>query len=235
MDEQRGRTPEERSYYALSTRVYRAFAPFYDLVASPLRGLRREVAAVVPIDGRSRVLDVATGTGSQAIAFAEKAGEVVGIDLSESMLGVARKKNRFSHLTFRQGDATELPFENASFDVACISFALHEMPRSVRERTLREMARVVKPSGDIVIVDYALPASAVVGAIVYHVVKLYERDLYAEFVRTDLPALLDTMGIAVREKRRALGGLAQIVVGARPEATRSERRNDCSQDRHAPC
>jgi protein-L-isoaspartate O-methyltransferase len=74
-------TDEERNDYALEQTMYAAFAPFYDLVALPLRSARRDVAALAGTDARSRVLDIATGTGAQARAFAETAGEVVGIDL----------------------------------------------------------------------------------------------------------------------------------------------------------
>jgi tRNA/tmRNA/rRNA uracil-C5-methylase (TrmA/RlmC/RlmD family) len=92
-----GQTEEERAYYSLSRRVYPVFAPFYDAVALPLRKLRHEVTEMVDLGPDARVLDVATGTGSQALAFAAKAREVVGIDLSEAMLRVARRKNRFTH------------------------------------------------------------------------------------------------------------------------------------------
>ena len=120
MDEREAPSQEERAYYALSRRVYAVFASFYDAVAFPVRGLRHKVASLVELRPVSRLLDVATGTGSQALAFAEQAGEVVGIDLSEAMLRVARRKNRFSNVTFLRGDAVALPFGDESFDAACV-------------------------------------------------------------------------------------------------------------------
>jgi demethylmenaquinone methyltransferase/2-methoxy-6-polyprenyl-1,4-benzoquinol methylase len=214
MEERLNRTDEEREYYALNKRVYAAFAPFYDFVTFPIGKLRRQVAAAAGVDARSRVLDVATGTGAQARAFAEKAGEVIGVDLSAAMLRVARRKNRFPNLIFRQADATELPFGDARFDVACISFALHEMPRSIRERTVAEMARVTKPGGTIVVVDYGQPRDAF-GNVLYHLVKLYERDHYVDFIRSDLRALLQQAGIEVGDDRAVLLGTVRIVTGSR--------------------
>jgi ubiquinone/menaquinone biosynthesis C-methylase UbiE len=90
---------------------------------------------------------------------------------------------------------------------------MHEMPPTIREATVREMARVTKPTGRIVIVDYRLPDNPVGRAIGYHAVKLYERDRYAEFMRSDLNGLLRTAGIQVQEERAALLGMIRIVVG----------------------
>jgi demethylmenaquinone methyltransferase/2-methoxy-6-polyprenyl-1,4-benzoquinol methylase len=207
-------TDEERRYYALNQRVYRVFAWFYDLVASPLRNVRHRVAGMIGIDAHTRVLDVATGTGSQARAFAERAGEVVGLDLSEAMLRVARDRNRASNLTFVQGDATQLPFGDASFDVASISLALHEMPMSIRQRVLAEVVRVVRPGGAIVVIEYARPPGAL-GDAFYRVVKTFEPDQYVDFMRSDLHALLRGAGIEVRDERTALFSAIRIVLGTR--------------------
>ena len=152
------------------------------------------------------------------MAFAETAKEVVGVDLSDAMLRIARRKNRFSNVTFRQADAVDLPFGNGTFDAACISFALHEMPSSVRERVVGEIARVTRPGGRIVIVDYALPRNPIASSLAYHVIKLYERDSYAKFVKSDLEALVKSAGIEPSGRRPALGGIAAIFTGRRAES-----------------
>ena len=206
---------EERAYYDLNDRVYSRFAPFYDLVALPLRRFRHEVVRAAAIGPGSRVLDVATGTGSQASAFADVAREVVAIDLSPAMLAVARRKRGRPNVTFVQADATALPFADREFDAACVSFALHEMPAAIREAVLREMVRVTAPGGTIVVVDYGLPRKALARFVVRHVVELYERDHYAEFIRTDVRAFLEQAGVSVREERRGLGGIARVLVGNR--------------------
>src|SRR5688572_5350151 len=148
---QGGPTAEEREYYSLNERVYRSLAPFYDLVVRPIKRLRREVVRISGATAESKILDIATGTGEQACAFATDCREVVGVDISEAMLRRARGKNRFDNLSFLHADATNLPFGDGEFDVSCICFALHEMPPSIREATLREMARVTKSNGRIVI------------------------------------------------------------------------------------
>ena len=206
-------TDEERHYYALNRRVYSSFAYFYDLVAFPLKRLRGDVARFADLRRSDVLLDVATGTGEQAFAFAPLVGKVVGIDLSDAMLGVARGKNRFSNVTFERADGTAPPFADASFDAASVSFALHEMPASVRDRILFEMVRLTKPGGRIIVVDYALPQSPLAAWLASHAIQLYERDHYVEFVRSDLSAMLESAGIRQLKTKRALWGLATVVVG----------------------
>lgn len=214
-----GRTEEELAYYALSRRVYALFASVYDAAVFPFKRLRRNVAATVELKPGARMLDVATGTGQQAFAFAKKAREVVGIDLSEAMLRVARRNNRYSNVTFQLADAAALPFEDASFDASCVSFALHEMPNSIRERVLREMARVTKPGGFVVVVDYALPRNHVANRLAYHLIKLFEHEHYTTFVTSDISALFRRAGLELSTRRSALAGVASITLGRRSEAS----------------
>lgn len=216
--ETRGRTDEEREYYSLSERVYEKFAPFYDLIVRPLRRMRREVAAMSEVQAGTRILDVATGTGEQALAFARRGAEVIGIDLSERMLRVARRKSRLPNLSFQRADAAELPFPSASFDVVSISFALHEMPDTVREAVLSDAARVTKPGGLVVVVDYSLPRPRLARALAYHIVKLYERDHYEDFVRRDMRGLLAKAGVRLRDTRSRLLGSVGIWTGVKSDA-----------------
>jgi demethylmenaquinone methyltransferase/2-methoxy-6-polyprenyl-1,4-benzoquinol methylase len=185
---------------------------------------------MVDLPRGARLLDVATGTGQQAFAFAEKASEVVGIDLSEEMLRIAGRKNRFPNVSFKLADAAELPFENQSFDAACVSFALHEMPSSVRERVVREMARVTRPGGSITIVDYGLPKSPIASTLAFHIVKLYESEHYADFVKSDWRALLKSAGVEVSDARPALRGMARVMTGRRTASVARVRHDSEKAD-----
>lgn len=207
-------TEEERAYYALQKRVWPFLAPFYEpAVFLPLHKLRHRVADRVHLPPGARILDVATGTGGQARAFAAQAQEVVGVDLSEAMFRVARRTNRAPNVHFRQADASRLPFADASFDAACISFALHEMPAGVRDRVLAEMVRVTKPGAPILVVDYRLPSNPLVRWLVFHLERAYEGEHYGHFMAADLVALLEAAGIGVVEQQPVLRGLGRIVIG----------------------
>ena len=212
-------TAEEAKYYFMVKKVMRILAPFYDVAFEFLSlgaesRLRNQVADFANAQQGSRILDVATGTGGQAFAFARKGCNVVGIDLSEDMLDIANRKNKYENAKFEIADATNLPFEDKSFDVSCVSFALHDMIPSIREKTLKEMARVTKTKGTIIIVDYALPKNKISRFFVYNIVKLYEV-YYSEFIKSDLEALLRKSGIEIKEKRPVLFGAGRILKGVK--------------------
>ncbi|MBM2831713.1 MAG: 2-heptaprenyl-1,4-naphthoquinone methyltransferase [Dehalococcoidia bacterium] len=206
---------EEQEYYSLTKKAFDKLAPFYDFVTAPFSKLRDDVVEFAAAPADSRILDVATGTGKQAFAYARRGYDVTGIDLTEAMLRIARGKNKYPKVRFQAADATKLPFEDRSFDVSCISFALHDMPLSIREKVLKEMVRVTNPAGTIVVVDYGLPQNRIGRFLIRRFVSLYEGKYYQGFIRADLRALLGSAGIAIKEERRAVLGAARIVKAAR--------------------
>jgi ubiquinone/menaquinone biosynthesis methyltransferase len=116
------------------------------------RWRKRTVAALqLPVDGPSRVLDLATGTGDLAIDIARRhrGAHVIGSDPSVGMLDVGRHKIIDRRLEGRVelevGDAQQLRFEDDSFDGCTIAFGIRNVPD--RAAALREMARVVRPGG----------------------------------------------------------------------------------------
>jgi demethylmenaquinone methyltransferase/2-methoxy-6-polyprenyl-1,4-benzoquinol methylase len=109
----------------------------------------------------ARVLDCATGTGDLAFAFEKKSGgkaEVVGTDFCEEMLEEARKKakQRNSTVCFEWADATQLQYPDASFDLASISFGIRNT--SDPQKVLRELGRVVRPGGKVLILEFGQPS-----------------------------------------------------------------------------
>lgn len=206
-------TEEEKEYYKLVKKAFAILAPFYDAVCSPVSGLRDKVVSFTNAKNGSKILDVATGTGKQAFAFARKGYEVVGIDFSEAMLNVAKKKNKYRNAKFAIADATDLPIEDNSFDVSSVSLALHEIPLSIREKVLKEMVRATKPKGTIVIVDYDLPKNKIGRFLIYHFIALYEAEYYTNFIKSDLETLLTKNGIEIIEKNTLLFRVGRILKG----------------------
>jgi ubiquinone/menaquinone biosynthesis C-methylase UbiE len=107
-----------------------------------------ELEILAPLVRGRRVLDVATGTGLTLMGLAELAQRAVGVDLSRGMLRRARQRA----LLVAQGDASALPLPDASFDVACCFKAFPHLPEP--ERTLRELGRVVRQGGHVVVELY---------------------------------------------------------------------------------
>ncbi len=105
------------------------------------------------------MLDVATGTGDLAIALAGRVapgGEVVGSDFSEEMLVRARRKNPSPQtLSFEWGDALDLSYPDDSFDAATVGFAARNFADLAAG--LREMRRVVRPGGRVVVLEFTTP------------------------------------------------------------------------------
>ncbi len=120
------------------------------------------VDQVNPLPGQ-RVLDVATGTGLVAFALARRGCTVVGVDQSEDMLAGARRHLADRHptlehqITFVRGEAEKLPFDDGEFDALTFTYLLRYVDD--RAATMRELARVVKPSGRIGMVEFGVPAS----------------------------------------------------------------------------
>ena len=107
----------------------------------------------------SKILDVCCGTGDIAIALKAKGCEAIGLDFSPAMLEVAKKKFP-EGIAWIQGNAMDLPFEDNSFDGACISFGLRNTPDY--KKVLSEMKRVVRPGGIIACLDSFVPDNAFV-------------------------------------------------------------------------
>lgn len=100
-----------------------------------------------------KVLDLAAGTGTSSEPFADEGVRVVPCDFSIGMLQVG--KARRPDLSFTAGDATRLPFADASFDAVTISFGLRNVVDTVG--SLREMLRVTRPGGRIVVCEFSSP------------------------------------------------------------------------------
>ena len=110
-----------------------------------------KLSHVKPTD---RILDVATGPGYVAMLFAEKANEVVGVDLTPAFVAKAQAASAergFKNISFREGDVEKLPFANETFDIVTCHKALHHFPSAAK--ALQEMHRVLKRGGRLVIGD----------------------------------------------------------------------------------
>jgi ubiquinone/menaquinone biosynthesis C-methylase UbiE len=110
----------------------------------------------VPTRGDERALDAGTGVGALAFALAPLVAEVVGVDLSRERLAEARARAAaLPNVTFVEGDARDLPFDDASFDLAGTLRVLHHLTRP--ELVFAELARVTRPRAVILVVDQLAP------------------------------------------------------------------------------
>jgi ubiquinone/menaquinone biosynthesis C-methylase UbiE len=130
---------------------------FYSTILDPILAPMRKRVNKEIFPGK-KIIDIACGTGAQVFELSEIASEIVGVDLSESMIihaqGSVRKKN-IQNAAFFVCDATNLSmFNKNSFDIAIMSMALHQFDPAFHSTVLGEMKRV---ANEIIIVDYAVP------------------------------------------------------------------------------
>src|SRR5271169_4243800 len=151
--------------------MFDRIAGVYDLMNTAMTaGLhhrwRARAADLARVGPGARALDVATGTGDLAIELARRVspgGEVVGCDFAEGMLTRARAKaslpgERRVVPRFEWGDALELPYQDSSFDAAAVGFGARNF--SDLPRGLRELTRVVRPGGRVVVLEITTPTQA---------------------------------------------------------------------------
>jgi len=143
------------------------------LAAGQTRRWRKAVVdAVAPMPGE-RILDLAAGTGTSSVPFSAAGAYVVPSDFSLGMLRVGKGRQPF--LPFVAGDGMALPFRDGAFDAATISFGL----RNLHDRMagLRELLRVVRPGGRLVVCEFSQPTWAPF------------RTVYTEYLMKALPAV----------------------------------------------
>jgi len=137
------------------------------------RAWRRATAAALALRPGERVLDLGAGTGVSTVDLAKSGAYAVGSDISLGMLGVGRRVR--PQVPLVAGDALALPFADASFDAVTISFALRNIGDTAG--ALREMARVTRPGGRLVVCEFSHPTVPVF------------RKVYMSYLMGSLPAV----------------------------------------------
>lgn len=179
----------------------------YEIGSFFIRRLRQKAAKMMVEKKKLRVIDIATGTGAHAYELANLGHEVVGIDLDKNMLAKAgRKTSTKLKLSFLYGDGTRLPFRSNEFDVATISFAMHDVPAKIGVKILKEAKRVINKDGFIYIVDYDQLGTCR-SKILYAVAIIYESPNYKSFVKRDFNYYLQETGLKIGKKDTFAGAI----------------------------
>jgi ubiquinone/menaquinone biosynthesis C-methylase UbiE len=168
---------------------------------------------------RCRLLDVACGTGRtlHQLARAHPQLALWGVDLSPAYVSTARRRLAAAGVgaALAVENAERLPFADGAFDVATSVYLLHELPRPARRAVVRELARVVRPGGLVVLEDSAqLAESAELAGVLREFPRELHEPFYADYLEDDLAALLESAGLAVAEVEPHL--VAKVVIARRP-------------------
>jgi ubiquinone/menaquinone biosynthesis C-methylase UbiE len=141
------------------------FLPLYDLIAKLLGadGARQTLFALAPLRSADHVLDIGCGTGTFTTTLKQRypGVDVTGLDPDPKVLARARHKAEQARVPVRydQGFADALEYPTASFDVVFSSFMFHHLEGGNREKSLREVRRVLKPGGSFYLLDFEVSPS----------------------------------------------------------------------------
>jgi demethylmenaquinone methyltransferase/2-methoxy-6-polyprenyl-1,4-benzoquinol methylase len=157
-------TPDGKRQFVRS--LFATIADRYDLITVVLsyaqdKRWKTTLTELAAPEAGARVLDLATGTGDIALLFAARRARVVGLDVTLRMIELARRKAAgVQSATFLVGDMLTLPFTAGSFDIVTTGYGLRNVPDLAG--AIDEIARVLKPGGQALSLDFNRPSSAVV-------------------------------------------------------------------------
>ena len=154
-------TPDTKRRYV--RRLFSTIADRYDLITAVLSygqdaRWKRKLVGLADVRKGERALDLACGTGDIAFAVAARGAKAVGLDITHRMLELARAKS--TAVTFLTGDMASLPFRSASFELVTTGYGLRNVPDL--DTAIDEIARVLKPGGRLLSLDFNRPESPIV-------------------------------------------------------------------------
>lgn len=158
--------PEAQEKAPFVQQLFNRISPFYDQMNDVMtmgmhRLWKKEACQKLNVAANSKLLDVCCGTGDLSFYLAKTytQSKITGIDFSFNMLEVAHQRNSLANqtqqITFIQGDALALPFEDTSFDGAVIAYGLRNV--SNYDTCLSELHRILKPEAKLAILDMSHP------------------------------------------------------------------------------
>lgn len=172
---------------------------------------RRLALTGLEIQPQMQVLDLCCGSGQATAVLVQCSQQVMGLDASPRSLQRARQN--VPQATFVEGFAENMPFADGQFDRVHTSMALHEMSFPQLQAILSEVYRVLKPGGVFALVDFHPPTQAVFWPGLALFFALLETETAWQFIRLDLPALLQQTGFQVTVHALYAGGSLQVLHG----------------------
>lgn len=190
-----------------SVLFYKVMSGFYDLLdviyfrkyeTSPRKIVNKSIVS------GDKVLDLCTGTGTNAVNIAKRDNSVIlkGVDISKDMLVIAKskaKKEKLNNIKFYEMDATNMRFKDKCFDKILLSLVLHETDEDLAAKMIKEAIRVLKDDGEIIVTEWER-SSDVIKKILFFPIEILEPKPYKSFVVKNLYAYFDEFGLEVIEE-----------------------------------
>ncbi len=166
-----------------------------------------------------QVLDLCCGSGKlipHISPYIAANGHITGVDICEPALRIARKETKNQSITLHLALATHLPFRDSFFDKCFISMGLHHMSNQDRYLTLKEVCRVLKIGGSLIVAEYNLPEKALSRLMAYAFVRTDRSgEAYKMVTRGSLLKEIETAGLKIKRREPICRGLLQLVEAIR--------------------
>lgn len=209
---------------------YKLFAQFYDFIdvlyfqdyaKSPRKALLDRIS------GNEKILDLCTGTATNAIEIAKVKTnvQIVGVDLSDDMLRVAKNKvirAGLKNISLYRMDAADLRFRNESFDKILLSLVLHELDEALTGKILNEAKRILKPHGEIIITEWE-PSRRLLQKLLFLPVHCLESKRYRDFIKKDLNRYFENYGLKIHRVKHC--NYTKVIVLKNINMQRNSLRN----------
>jgi ubiquinone/menaquinone biosynthesis C-methylase UbiE len=163
----------------------------------------KKLVEIARVTGHEHVLDVATGGGHTANAFAPLVNKVTAVDLTPEMLTAAEKfikGNGHSNVTFVEGDAEKLPFSDDTFDIVTCRIAPHHFPNV--QQFISEVHRVLKTNGQFLLDDNVAPEVKEYDQFYNKIEKLRDYSHFRAWKKTEWVSMLEHAGFEIHELYR---------------------------------
>ncbi|MGA8493493.1 MAG: ubiquinone/menaquinone biosynthesis methyltransferase [Terriglobales bacterium] len=224
---------EKKKYY--NERLFSEVAPRYDFITRALSfgrdaAWKRALISLLPSQESPVCVDLACGTGDISFLLAEKykRGRIAGLDITEQMLDIARRRNNHPNVSFLNQDMGSLEIVSQSVDIVTGGYALRNAPNL--ETVIDEIVRILKPRGVAAFLDFSKPAAKIPQKLEYWCLKIWtglwgvllhrNHEVYSYIAeslqrypdRHRLRNMLQQKGFSVIDSRLFFGGITELLV-----------------------
>lgn len=208
---------ESMSYKIVPALGLDFLTPFYDVACSLIgygKPLKQKVLQASGFRYGESLLDVGCGTATLVMLAKSQhpTSRVVGIDPDEKILRIARRKIKYGYsldIELIKSGAEQLPFESGSFDIVVSSLVFHHLPIDIKKQALREVYRVLKPTGRFLLADFG-PAKTMLPKVLFalaRILHLEEWNSLQDNIHGRIPVFLKEAGFIFKEARPPYRGI----------------------------
>jgi len=206
---------------------YNWLTHFYDpIIAATTREkiFKKKLIKQADIQNGHEIIDIGSGTGTLALWIKQSAmgAKVMGLDGDQKILSIARKKSKDQgiNITFEQGFSYDMPFNSHQFDRCISSLFFHHLTLENKEKTFKEIYRIMKYGGEIHIADWGKPSNILMRFLFYQIQLLDGFKTTRDNIKGTLPVLMKKSGfenVSLMEEIPTMFGTMSLYKATKPK------------------